>query len=282
MNFLLLVALLSLCAISRVFAFNNSVAITYDSDEASRSLWLSIAAYCGKDQYSTHVFKGPTTGFVLTYTISDIATDTEGYIGYLPSAKTIYVVFRGTQDTRNWLSNLDVVKTSYTTYTECNCQVHKGFYAAEQKVLSGILSHVKLLISAHPGYSLKVTGHSLGAALAQLTSMDLLKAGYTNTVYNFGQPRVGDATYAKFAAAKVPTIRVTHNKDTVPHVPYTEMGFYHMCTEEFENSSGSVKTCTASCEDPSCANQYPFSQTNVDDHLTYLGVKVSCAAVSTA
>ena len=54
----------------------------------------------------------------------------------------------------------------------------------------------------------------LGAALAQLTSMDLLKAGYTNTVYNFGQPRVGDATYAKFAAAKVPTIRVTHNKDT--------------------------------------------------------------------
>ena len=60
------------------------------------------------------------------------------------------------------LSDLDVAKTSYTTYTECNCQVHKGFYAAEQKVLSGILSHVKLLISAHPGYSLKVTGHSLG------------------------------------------------------------------------------------------------------------------------
>jgi hypothetical protein len=57
----------------------------------SRSIipWLShmiamkpVDHYGFQLQYSTHVFKGPTTGFVLTYTISDIATDTEGYIGY--------------------------------------------------------------------------------------------------------------------------------------------------------------------------------------------------------
>jgi len=33
-------------------------------------------------------------------------------------------------------------------------------------------------MSLNPGYSLKVTGHSLGAALAHLTGMNLVKAGY--------------------------------------------------------------------------------------------------------
>jgi predicted lipase len=134
--------------------------------------------------------------------------------------------------------------------------VHKGFYEAEQIVIAGIISEVKSLQSAHSGYAVKVTGHSLGAALAQLTSMDLKKAGISNSVYNFGQPRTGDQKYASFATSKVSTVRVTHNKDTVPHLPYTEvMEFYHVCTEEFENSSGSVKQCDSSCEDKTCMDQ---------------------------
>ncbi|RYH30619.1 hypothetical protein EON65_04625 [archaeon] len=45
--------------------------------------------------------------------------------------------------------------------------------------------------------------------------MDLVKAGYPTTVYNFGQPRTGDKGYASFATGKVPTFRVVHNKDMV-------------------------------------------------------------------
>lgn len=148
------------------------------------------------------------------------------------------------------------------------------------KVFSSVLSAVNTLKGKFPSYSVKVTGHSLGAALALLTSLDLLHSGVANTVYNFGQPRAGDDKFAAFSSAKISTWRVTHNKDTVPHIPYNSMGFYHGCQEEFENASGAMKACNNGCEDTSCAAQYPFVQTNVDDHLTYLGLGVNCAAVS--
>ena len=178
-----------------------------------------------------------------------------GYIGYLPSDKSIYVTFRGSSSIKNWVTNLDAVKTSYTTFPECNCQVHKGFFDAEQTVFPSILNAVIKLRSAYPTYSLKVTGHSLGAALAQLTSMNLIKNGLANSVYNFGMPRAGiyivetkaitsmnvttkmgsrhylvvfshpkknkylpragDEKYAAFSTAKSSIWRVTHNKVTL-------------------------------------------------------------------
>jgi predicted lipase len=143
-----------------------------------------------------------------------------------------------------------------------------------------VISAVKSLQSSHSGYSVKVTGHSLGAALAQLTSMDLLKNGISNTVYDFGQPRTGDKTYSTFSTSRVPTFRVVHNKDQVPHLPFTtQMDFYHVCTEQFEDASGKLKTCDSSCEDPTCGDQYAFAQTNWDDHSYYLGMHVSCSSV---
>lgn len=267
--------------IALVLSFNNTLSASYSSTQAEKSLWLSAAAYCGHSAYQTHTFKGPTSGFVVTYVIYDSLTDTQGYIGYLPSDKSIYVVFRGSQSTANWITNLDAVKTSYTSFPECKCSVHKGFYNTEQRVISGIVSEVKKLQSQHSGFAVKVTGHSLGAALAQLASMDLFKNGISNSVYDFGQPRTGDKTYASFATARVPTFRVTHNKDQVPHLPVTTgMEFYHLCYEEFEDANGKVRTCDNSCEDPTCADQYALKDTNWDDHSIYLGLHVNCAAVS--
>jgi hypothetical protein len=277
-----LFVLLSLALCAAVFSAEfNETSSAFSKSQAATSLWLSAAAYCGKSAYQTHTFKGPTAGFVVTYVIYDASTDTEGYIGYLPSDNSIYVTFRGSSSILNWISDLDALKTSYTSFPDCNCQVHKGFYTAEQKVIGGVISEVKRLRGKYPSSALKVTGHSLGAALAQLTSMDLVKAGLPCSVYNFGQPRVGDANYAKFSTNKVDTWRVTHNRDIVPHVPVTTgMEFVHMCREEFEDVNHSLKSCDTSCEDKTCADQYSLAQTNTDDHLVYLGMSVSCSAVS--
>ena len=274
---LLLVLVLAVAS----FAQYNETLAAYDNNQAQISLWLSAAAYCGKSNYKTHTFKGPTTGFVVTYVISDTNSDTQGYVGYLPSDKSIYVAYRGSQDIRNWVTNLDAWKTAYTSFPDCNCQVHKGFYEAEQKVIGGILTEVKRLRSLYSTYAVKVTGHSLGAALAQLTSMDLIKAGISCSVYNFGQPRTGDKAYASFATSKVSTWRVTHNKDIVPHLPFTTgMEYYHVCREEFEDVNHNLKTCDTSCEDKTCADQFSTAQLNVDDHLVYLNMGVNCDAVS--
>jgi hypothetical protein len=278
LSVVIVVALLSVVGAS----FNNVTSSGYDTNQGLKSVWLSAAAACGYENYKTHVFKGPTEGFVVTKVIYNAGDDTQGYVGYLPSDKSIYVVYRGSESVRNWISNLNAFKTPYTSWSECNCQVHKGFYEAEQKVIAEVISEVQSLQKTHSGYTVKVTGHSLGAALAQLTSMDLVKAGISTSVYNFGQPRTGDANYATFANSKVTTFRVVHDRDEVPHLPFTvKMDFYHVCTEVFENSSGSLKTCNDSCEDPSCMDQYTFPKdTNGDDHLIYLELNMNCEAVS--
>jgi len=252
------------------------------TDTTQTSLWLSSAAYCAKESYLSRTYKGPSTGFVGTYVIYDSKSDTTGYIGYMPSEKKIYVVFRGSSSTKNWISDLDALKETYSSYPECNCQVHKGFYDAEQRVISNVIAEVKRLQSSLSGYSVTVTGHSLGAALSHLAVMDITKAGITANVINFGMPRVGTPQYSAFAASKVTsTKRYVHNKDQVPHLPFEEkMTFKHVCTEFFENSSGSVKQCDASCEDPSCGDQFAFSQTNWDDHGIYLGLVMGCNSVS--
>ena len=200
----------------------------------------------------------------------------------MTSEKKVYVVFRGSSSTKNWISDLNAQKEGYTSFPECNCQVHKGFYDAEQQVIGNVVAEVKRLLSAHAGFGVTVTGHSLGAALAHLAAMDIKKAGITCDVINFGMPRVGTAEYSSFAAGKVPsTKRYVHNADQVPHLPFeTKMSFKHVCTEYFENAGGSVKKCDASCEDPTCGDQYAFAQTNWDDHGVYLGLVMGCASVS--
>jgi len=268
---------------------NSSVATTattFNLNEANKHLWLSAAAYCGAEGVKTHTFKGVTTGFVVTYTFDD-HLDTQGYVGYLPSDSAIYVVFRGSSSIQNWITNLKVTKTEYEGYC-CGkaCEVHKGFYNAEQSVIDGILSQVKSLKTKYPSYSVKLTGHSLGAALSTLTAMDLKANGIAvATLYNFGEPRVGDTNFATCAASYIPTVRVTHLKDTVPHIPYQSWGYNHICREAYESSTTStnptVKDCsTSNCDDPACAEQWEFRETNIDDHLTYLGLRVSCEAVT--
>ena len=108
----------------------------------------------------------------------------------MPTQSKIYVVFRGSTSIQDWLDNLDAI---LTTYSACSkCEVHKGFYDAEQSVLGQVLPAVQSLVSKYPSYEVVVTGHSLGAALATLTAMDLFYANVKNLrLFNFGSPRVG-------------------------------------------------------------------------------------------
>ena len=61
-----------------------------------------------------------------------------------------------------------------------------------------------------------VTGHSLGGALALLTTRILLP-DVTGACYTFGAPRVGD--YEFFRRIKTPVYRIVNSSDVVPRVP---------------------------------------------------------------
>jgi hypothetical protein len=57
------------------------------------------------------VWTGPVSDFVPTKVIyNGVLDDTEGFVGYLPSDNSIYVVYRGSESLSNWLTNLSTFK----------------------------------------------------------------------------------------------------------------------------------------------------------------------------
>jgi len=262
-----------------LLGFFLSTVCSYDSVQLNTGVWLSGAAYCGKDKYKTMILAGPASGFTYKETLYDIKSDLQGYIGILPTTKSIYVVIRGSSSVMNWLDDFEVKLVPYNSYPECNCKVHYGFYNSALAVVNKTMDTVKVLRVKYPGYSVVVTGHSYGASCGQLIATELVKNGIHVKLYNYGQPRVGDANYAEFVNTKIQEYyRTTHNKDIVPHVPPMEgFGYQHSCREIFEDSNGSLNICSATnCEDPKCANQFKLSETNGDDHSYYLGHHLSC------
>jgi predicted lipase len=260
-----------------LFAYINSTQVDYT--QLTTGVWLSGAAYCGKEQYASMQIGGPAIGFAYKDMLYDAKTDLQGYIGVLTTTKTIYVVIRGSSSKMNWLDDFEVRKVDYTTYPECHCKVHNGFYRSALGVSNYTINAVKTLQKSYPTYSIVVTGHSYGASSGQLLAMELERNGIKTKVYNYGQPRVGDTKYATFVNSVISEyFRTTHNKDTVPHVPPIDgFGYYHSCREIFEDADGNLTECSeADCEDPKCADQYSLIKTSTDDHLYYLGHRVSC------
>jgi len=246
---------------------------SFDWTTGNTSLWLSAGAYCETNTYMNRPYKGPSSGFVPTFVLDDKSSDTQGYIGYMPSQSTIFVVYRGSTSIKDWANNVDVILTGYPKCSKC--EVHKGFYKEEQGVIATITAQVKSLKAQFPSYSVVVTGHSLGAALATLTALDFLDSAIGPVrLFNFGSPRVGNTDFANFASAKLgDRNRNTHHKDMVPHIPMHER-FTHISGEWYEDDMG-LRECVG-LEDDTCSYQWHI--TSIDDHMTYLGLYMGCSS----
>jgi Lipase (class 3) len=254
-------------------------AAIWDLNIANTAVWLSGASYCGMENYKTMQLGGPATNFQVTNVLYDEETDLQGYIGLLKSTRMMYVVFRGSSSRLNWRADFEIIRRDYDTYPECECSVHTGFYKATENLKDETIYAVSNL-KRETGYkTVIVTGHSLGAAVAQLMGMELTAVDIYNEVYNYGQPRIGNNKYAEFVNKIMKSLyRFTHDRDMVPHIPPRDVGYLHSCREIFEDKMGKLKECSSvECEDPECADQYRLSQTNTDDHSYYLGHFLDCA-----
>ena len=266
------------CVLYILSFFNNVINCKpFSLQQANITAILSAASYCDKNDIYNIKWREPAKGFQLTDIIYDFTTDLNGYIGILPSTKTIYIVFRGSQSIRNWIEDFEVKKIDYLTFPECNCKVHKGFYNSAINVIDYILLSIENLKSKY-NYNIIVTGHSYGGAVAQLIAMELSAKKIDTIVYNFGQPRIGDVEYSIFVNTKIVLWRIVHNRDIVPHIP-TIKGFeyYHACGEVFEDYNNDIHFCSdIDCEDMSCSRQYKLKDTNIKDHMIYLGYNMTC------
>lgn len=251
----------------------------YNTNTANTGVWLSAAAYCKKEQYPTMKLGGPASNFQYYETLYDKSTDLLGYTGVDQTKKQLYVIFRGSASLTNWLDDAEVLQVSYDTFPDCNCKVHNGFYKSATNIYSQVEDSLNDMLDIFPSYDIIVTGHSYGAAVAQLVAMELISRKYTISVYNYGQPRIGNPTYAAFVNTKLSNSwRITHHKDMVPHVPpVTGLDYYHSCREVYEDEKHTLHICSdVDGEDPTCADQYALYQTDTTDHHTYLNHDMDC------
>eukprot|EP00043_Microstomoeca_roanoka_P012750 m.123859 g.123859 ORF g.123859 m.123859 type:complete len:328 (+) comp15579_c2_seq2:1202-2185(+) len=260
------------------------------ADLAMLALHYSTAAYCSNASVATWTCKPckalPTLANLHTFYASK--TSTFGYAGIDNVNKYIVVAFQGSHNLKEFIDDLEFVKTDLHYPGAANdVRVHSGFYNAYEQVQSVVEALVSSTLAVQPSYTILVTGHSLGGALAAMCSLDLsIKHPHATILhYTFGQPRVGNKAFSDFFRNSTinEAYRFVHNRDLVPHLPLEAMGFYHIATEVFylEEYTGPevLHVCNGSGEDPKCSDQFTFD-ISISDHLNYLGQTVDTDACS--
>jgi hypothetical protein len=249
---------------------------------------LNAAAYCPRATLAnwTCARCTPIAGAVdIVAVVRDEVWDLAAYAGYSHALAAPVLVFRGT-DSRsvgNWAENMRYWRTDLPLPVPgaAGAMVHTGFFESwnASALAPALIAAAASLAAAHPGRPLYVSGHSLGAALATVAAVDIgaRLPGVGVRLVTFGSPRVGNAAFSRFVAASTTlSLRVTHNRDIVPSVPPTWVGFHHAAREAWQvdvDGAGVVSLCDASGEDPRCHDSVCLLGlcTSVADHLTYLG-----------
>lgn len=154
-------------------------------------------------------------------------------------------------------------------YPKCkDCRVHVGFYEAYQEIAHEIKAQVQTILSKYRDAVIHVTGHSLGGALAVISSLDLrVTFGKVDQLYTYGQPRVGNQPFADYLAQQIPSLyRVVHYADLFTHLPpLTMIDYRHGGTQIwYDEPMAKYQVCTA--EDPKCMDSLPESKLTPADH----------------
>lgn len=243
-------------------------------------------------RYAAAAYNSPCpspNGAVLVQQFSNSATDTQGYVARDDVRKEIIVALRGTSNLQDFYtdSQTTLVKcaspgVAYPSDTLC----HTGFQNAYNSVAAQVISIVRAQTTSRPGYSIKVTGHSLGGSLSSLASLSMRQNFPSSSVtgYSYGQPRTGDVKYANFFDSQFPFVngkpsflRAIHTSDGVPQVIRAgsdgtlavtgaglvlipnnlsaTSGYRHHSTEFWQTPDPASQATTVQCkgqEDPTC------------------------------
>ena len=228
---------------------------TYSQELAKLSMLYSADIY--KNLYVE--FKSGTTGGsdtatnlgkklglqnVKSYTLkaSSYSVDkddiTEFFVGHKKfvyngvTREIIIVAVRGTNDTNaEWSSNFDVGADTKEYYNAMgknhpdwkNKANHKGFDVTANRVYDKLTSYISQYVDANAQTSILVTGHSRGAAVANiLGQMFTDNTSYKTYGYTFAAP---NTTTAKNAGNYKNIFNIINKDDIIPYLPLSSWGF---------------------------------------------------------
>ncbi|XP_066380262.1 lipase-like isoform X2 [Miscanthus floridulus] len=208
-----------------------------------------------------------TRGFEMTCIIVDVQNCLQAFVGVDHNLNAIIVSIRGTQENsvQNWIKDIIWKQVNLNYPNMPNAKVHIGFYSSYNNTVlrPAITNAVRKARKLHGHSNIIVTGHSMGGAIASFCALDLAMSFGSNNVHlmTFGQPRVGNAAFASYFAKYVTnTIRMTHERDIVPHLPpyfffLPQLTYKHFPREVWEHEvdgNTTYQVCDGSGEDPNC------------------------------
>ena len=190
---ILRIALALFCLVASARA--QSVA-AYNETFAYEALHFAKVASCNLDEikaWTCPACHAASSNFETTWAYES-GVDIQGFVGFDHENKIIVIGFRGSKTLTNWIANLKFARVD-SPFKECsNCKVHKGFLDDYNSIADDLFKAVNEIRSKTGIARVLITGHSLGAALALLTAVDLvIHDGFAQPVlYAFGLPRLGN------------------------------------------------------------------------------------------
>jgi triacylglycerol lipase len=123
------------------------------------------------------------------------------------------LAFRGSDSYADWRTNLSSRAVPLTTSLG-RIFVHSGFKAAYDGIDAALRADLAAHVSKETG--IYITGHSFGAAIAQIASAALERDNLA-ACYTFGAPRVGDLAFDSLVTC--PHYRIVNGWDLVSTMP---------------------------------------------------------------
>ena len=190
--------------------------------EYLNSALLAKCAYSNQEQLkmhdSTDILNGVEPEFY-----SD--SETGAYAFSILKEKTLCFVFRGTNDIKDAIVDLDVLRVPFFEGKKLsNIRVHGGFMRQFTALKESVLEKIFLYSNRNKINTIQFVGHSLGGALATLFAGYISKSFNTEKIkiicHTFGSPRVGNKAYATwFQENGCSVARITNMKDPVSQMP---------------------------------------------------------------
>ncbi|KAJ2861399.1 hypothetical protein FB639_005510 [Coemansia asiatica] len=218
-----------------------------------------------------------TQGTVVEYNWSFGFPRSAGYIASNPNTSLLVVAFQGTENTAQWMDNLDIEQVSWPESID-GSRVHRGFLRGYLDARDQVMDNLRALAQRYPDYNIAIVGHSLGGARATLALLDISiempelvpRLG----LYTQGQPRVGNKSFADaINAIKVPKSREVYEYDIATRLPFLSMGYFHHETELWVHNN-ETELCINPTEVDGCSdNGNAQSPLNTDDHFRYPGLR---------
>jgi triacylglycerol lipase len=150
-------------------------------------------------------------------------------IKIIQESPCLVIVFRGSDEIQDWNINTQAFQTDFNNLGK----IHSGFKKAFVSIRDKLIEHIK--DNELPFF---ITGHSLGAALANLATSELHTNKNFDSCYTFGSPRIGNMEFINSIECKT-IYRIVNNCDIVTTVPidftvivYKHLGFSYLIDDK--------------------------------------------------